>query len=279
MLRTIARHVASTLIESRLQAFKATLVVLQFAYICGVGTMAAEARNDPPLHQSDAQTSLAQSVSISAPTSQAQSNPAPPASQPVLSPEAERVSQIATLNGDKQFLMVDKAHGEIILFENGKPIFSGPVLTGASMGDRVPPNVLTFPGTHPLTLDQKVTPAGRFTVTSEVDPEYGRVWNINEIHGKDWDFAIHQVFLGIPSEHRDARLLSADVADHHITFGCINVERSTVQTFSQHLPQKGKIPLYILPNDETLVAALFPLRQSPSATKSVAASVTNDHSR
>ena len=31
-------------------------------------------------------------------------------------PEAERVSQIAEQNGDKQFLMVDKAHGEIILF-------------------------------------------------------------------------------------------------------------------------------------------------------------------
>jgi hypothetical protein len=112
-----------------------------------------------------------------------------------------------------------------------------------------------------------VTPAGRFTVTAEADPEYGRVWTLNEIHGKDWDFAIHQVYLGFPAEHRDARLHSADIADRHITLGCINVEPSTIQTLSRQLPKKGKVPLYILPNDASLVATLFPLRAPPSATK------------
>jgi hypothetical protein len=257
-LQTIGKRVAWTFNASRLQQFKSALLALQLVCIPGLGTVAAQAQND-----------LADGR-----PSPAQNDTAPP---PVLSSEAARVSQVAEQNGDKQFLMVDKALGEIILFENGKPVFSGPVLTGASMGDRVPPKVLSFSGTHPLTLDQKVTPAGRFTVTAEVDPEYGRVWTLNEIHGKDWDFAIHQVYLGFAAEHRDARLHSADIADHHITFGCINVEPSTIQTLSRHLPQKGKVPLYILPNDESLVAALFPLRDPPSATKSVAATATSDH--
>ena len=267
-LRTFVCHVAATLVATGLQSLPATLIMLQLAYIFGVGAVAA-----------NAQTSLTQPVSTGAPSSQTQTGVPPPASPPVLSPEAERVSQIAQKNGDKRFLMVDKAQGEIILFENGRPIFNGPALTGASMGDRVPPKVLTFSGNHPLTLDQKVTPAGRFTVTSEADPEYGRVWTLNEIHGRDWDFAIHQVFLGIPSEHRDARLHSENVADHHITFGCINVERGAIQAISRHLPQRGKVPLYILPNDESLVAALFPLRGPPSVTKSVAATGANDRSR
>jgi hypothetical protein len=241
--REITHYLAPALIESRLRAL---LALLQFVCTFGVGAVAAAQTGMPPL-----------------------------ASPPVLSPVAEHVSQIAVQNGDQQFLMVDKIQGEIILFENGRPIFSGPVLTGAGMGDRVPPEVLTFSGTHPLTLEQKVTPSGRFTVTTELDPEYGRVWNLNEIHGKDWDFAIHQVFLGIPSEHRDARLHSANAADRHVTFGCINVERSTIQTLWQHLLHKDKIPLYILPNDESLVAALFPLRQPSSASKSVA--TISDH--
>ncbi len=259
MLRTIA----TTLCKN---CFRTVLILLQFVCIFGVEAVAARARNDQPA----AVPSLTQPLSTSA-------EMPPLTSPPVLSPEAERVSQIALQNGDRQFLMVDKAQGEIILFEDGKPIFSGPALTGAGMGDRVPPVVLTFSGLHPLTLEQKVTPSGRFTVTTELDPDYGRVWNLNEIHGKDWDFAIHKVFLGLPSEHRDAMFHSINTADRHITWGCINVERSTIQTLWQHLLHKNKIPLYILPNDQSLVATLFPLKRPPSAAKSVTAAATSDH--
>ncbi|HEX3990693.1 MAG TPA: L,D-transpeptidase [Acetobacteraceae bacterium] len=266
MLRTIA----TTLCKNR---SRVVLVLLQFVCIFGIDAMAARARND----QTAAATSLTQPVSTSAPKAPAQTEMPPLSSPPMLSPEAERVGQIALQNGDQQFLMVDKARGEIILFESGKPIFSGPALTGAGLGDRVPPVVLTFSGLHPLTLEQKVTPSGRFTVTTELDPDYGRVWNLNEIHGKDWDFAIHQVFLGIASEHRDARFHSANAADRHITWGCINVEHSTIQTLWQHLLHKDKIPLYILPNDERLVPALFPLKHPSSVTKSVTAAEVNDH--
>ena len=122
---------------------------------------------------------------------------APPGAPiPELSPQQQEVSRIARERGDKQFLMVDKTRGEILLFEDGQPVFGGAALTGAGMGDRIPAKVLTFSGNHPLTVDQKITPAGRFTVRPEPDPDYGRVWTINEVHGKDWDIAIYQVYLG-----------------------------------------------------------------------------------
>ena len=42
---------------------------------------------------------------------------------PALSAEAQRVSQIAERNGDHDFLMLDKAHGKIIAFQQGRPTF------------------------------------------------------------------------------------------------------------------------------------------------------------
>jgi hypothetical protein len=62
-----------------------------------------------------------------------------PAAPAVLSDQEERVGQIAVENGDQIFVMVDKARGKIILFENGKPVFSSAALTGESMADRLPP--------------------------------------------------------------------------------------------------------------------------------------------
>jgi hypothetical protein len=160
-------------------------------------------------------------------------------------------------------LLVDKIRGEIFYFANGKPIVSGAALTGASHSDRIPPKVLTMRSSQELTPEQKVTPAGRFTVRQEADPEYGRVLTVNEIHGKDWDIAIHQVYLGTRSEHRDIRIQSPNVEDKHISYGCINVERKTILALTRILPRKGKIPLYILPQDEAMTEAFFPSRDSP----------------
>ncbi len=189
---------------------------------------------------------------------------------PELSAQEQRISEIAGQNGDKRFLMVDKTRGEIILFEDGKPTYSGAALTGAGAGDRIPPKVLTYSGTHPLTIDQKVTPAGRFTVRPENDPEYGRVWTINEVHGKDWDLAIHHVYLGSPSEHRGERIRSPNPLERHITYGCINVERATIEILTRKLPRKASVPLYVLPSDDSLIAAFFPSREIASRSDGAA---------
>jgi hypothetical protein len=249
------------------------LIVLHLAYAHSLGTTVVEAQaseiqlgaatDDPGKRSASARAADSPGRQDIRPTDAQTSAIA--SSDPILSTQAEQVSHVAMQNGDKVFLLVDKVRGEIFLFENGKPVISGTALTGAGIGDRIPPKVLAIPSSRPLTSEQKVTPAGRFTVTQEADKEYGRVLTLNEVHGVDWDIAIHQVYLGTRSEHRDVRLRSSNVGDRHITYGCINVDRSTILLLTRALPRKGKIPLYILPQDEDMTAVFFPLRDPPPA--------------
>jgi hypothetical protein len=111
-------------------------------------------------------------------------------------------------------------------------------------------------------LKDKVTPAGRYTVSRGHDDDYGTLLDINECHGKDWGIAIHKVYLGTPSEHRDARLQSPNEEDKHITFGCINVMPTAIQYLLRELPARHVTPLYILPLDDTKTAAYFTPRNS-----------------
>jgi hypothetical protein len=185
-----------------------------------------------------------------------------PTAPAALSDQEERVGQIAVENGDQTFVMVDKALGKIILFENGKPVFSSAALTGESTADRLPPGVLAERFSQLNALKDKVTPAGRYTVSRGHDGAYGTLLDINEIHGKDWGIAIHKVYLGTPSEHRDARLQSPNEEDKHITFGCINVTPTAIQYLLRELPARHATPLYILPLDETKTAAYFTPRTS-----------------
>jgi hypothetical protein len=180
-----------------------------------------------------------------------------PGSQPELSYQQERVRQIAQRHGDRDFLMVDKALGEIILFLDGEPIFSGSALTGASKADRLPANALSLNFSKLTAPDTKVTPAGRFTVRRSRDKEYGPLLDINEIRGKDWGIAIHQVYLGIPEERRAARLQSDNDEEKHITYGCINVLPETLRFLLSRLPENQATPLYILPQDEAKTTAFF----------------------
>jgi hypothetical protein len=253
----------------------AAIIGLGLASACTFGAAAGEAQRHDIHPASDERSPGARSPSLSASETATHDEvnlpevPAPAAipSDPVLSPQARRVSEIAERSGDKEFLLVDKARGEIFLFENGKPTVSGAALIGASMGDRVPAKVLAFPGSHPLSAEEKVTPAGRFTVRQESDEEYGPVLTFNEIHGKDWDFAIHRVYLGTPSERRNTRLRSPNALDHHITFGCVNVERSTILQLTQKLLRKRRTPPYVLPQDEAMTDSFFPLHVSALVSK------------
>jgi hypothetical protein len=196
--------------------------------------------------------------------------PAPVETSPVtslqpgvtLSSQEREVSRIADQNGDREFLMVDKALGKIILFKNGEPAFSGTALTGASLADRIPRGELEQPFSIHVETEEKITPAGRFTVNREHDRSLGEVLDVNEIWGKDWGIAIHQVWLGAPSEHRELRLISPNDQDKHISFGCINVEGSTIRYLLGHLPRRKATPLYILPQDETQTEQFFLPRKS-----------------
>jgi hypothetical protein len=184
--------------------------------------------------------------------------PVLPSTPPVLSDQESAAGEMANAHGDKTFLMVDKALGKIILFENGQPVFAGPALTGESTADQMPKTELKANFDTLNAADTKITPAGRYTVERGFDPEVGGpLFDIDEIRGKDWGIAIHQLYLGIPSEHRDARILSPSDEDKHITFGCINVQTATLHLLMHELPVKGPIPLYILPEDASQTAAYF----------------------
>jgi hypothetical protein len=182
-----------------------------------------------------------------------------------LSPQAQLVSQIAARNGDPNFLMVDKLRGQIFLFRNGAPVFSDPALTGASGADHFAPGTLAMSFSHPLSVNEKVTPAGRFTITIQNDKHYGTTFDITEIRGKDWGIAIHPVYLGLPYEHRLARLRSASAGDKHITFGCINIAPEAIRYLAARVPATGPTPLYILPSDESHTAAYFARDAQPGS--------------
>lgn len=173
-----------------------------------------------------------------------------------LSPAEQRVSQIAWRNRDRNYLMVDKNRGRLILFENSRPVFSRPALTGESMADRIPADAWRTPWSRQGSVKFKVTPAGRFTITRNYDRALGELFDINELQGRDWTIAIHRVWLGKPAERRDARLRSDTMQDKHITNGCIDVDPATIAQLSRVLPVRG-MPLYILPNNENLIGDVF----------------------
>lgn len=181
----------------------------------------------------------------------------PELSPDVLSRQELRVRNIALMNGDRKFLMVDKGMGRILLFEDGKLVFTGSALTGESYADRLPPTELSEMMDSLNALDTKVTPAGRFTVTRGYSKDYGPLFEINQIKGKDWGIAIHEVYLGIPSEHRASRLQSPREADKNITFGCINVAPDAIHLLLRELPEHEPSALYVLPRDETQTVAFF----------------------
>ena len=185
-----------------------------------------------------------------------------PGTGPALSSEARRVSQIAAWSGDRDYLMLDKARGEIIVFQGGRPTFSGAALTGEFPADYLAPDAIGKTFHETVGLKYKVTPAGRYTVSIGFDPAYGNTLDVNEIQGKDWDIAIHKVWLGAPAEHRDVRLRSSKGQDKHITYGCIDVDGSTMAGLLDRLPNEEATPIYILPQDESLIIKLFQPRSA-----------------
>jgi hypothetical protein len=189
--------------------------------------------------------------------------PVLPSTPPVLTSQESDAGQMANAQGDTTFLMVDKARGRIILFENGQPVFAGPALTGQSTADEMPKTELTANFDTLNAPNTKITPAGRYTVQRGFDPEVGGpLFDIHEIRGKDWGIAIHQLYLGIPSEHRDVRIMSPSAEDKHITYGCINISTPSMQVLLHELPGKTLIPLYILPEDASQTAAYLTPRTS-----------------
>ena len=175
-----------------------------------------------------------------------------------LSDQQRAVSAIAIQNGDRQFMMLDKSRGELLLFVDGQPVFEGAALVGESGADEIPSYLFSKSFSTPAKLSEKVTPAGFYTVRREADPHYGTIFTINEIRGADWDITIHRVAI-VPGEHRPERIRSPNAAGRHITNGCINVERETIG-FLERYVTGARTSLYILPEDPGKIPVLFSRR-------------------
>lgn len=118
------------------------------------------------------------------------------------------------------FIVADKAGGEMYAFDrSGVLIAKSPALYGKTRSDSLTERQAALPISQVTNAD-KVTPAGLF-----------RAKGADTVYGKGVVFAeyattrltIHQVFLGNKAEGRMARLQSGSLADHRVTFGCINV--------------------------------------------------------
>lgn len=175
-----------------------------------------------------------------------------------MSAEAVHVSQIAERNGDRDYIMLDKAHGRIIAFQQGRPTYIGAALTGENTSDYLASDAISKTFSEQKGMKYKVTPAGRYTVSVGFDKHYGQTLDVNEIQGRDWDIAVHLVWLGAPAEHRDQRLRSASNEDKHITYGCIDVDAATMRGLLDRVTSQDHTVLYILPQDESLIARFFP---------------------
>lgn len=66
------------------------------------------------------------------------------------------------------------------------------------------------------------TPVGTYTLTHMYSSRLHDHVLVFKTEGNT-AYAIHRVWQGNPSEHRDRRLLSPDAMDNRITHGCVNV--------------------------------------------------------
>ncbi|BBD98315.1 hypothetical protein SAMIE_1018160 [Sphingobium amiense] len=179
--------------------------------------------------------------------------PAKPARQPDATemtvdptPPAQRVMGwvgSARDNGRLPYAIIDKQSARIWLFNaKGERIADAPVLIGIMAGDDATPGI----GAKSLAEigpAEKTTPAGRFLAKFGVAAGKTRVLWVDYATS----VALHTIPPGNPKEKRVARMLSPDIADNRITFGCINVPKRFYAQVSPLFAKKGGY-VYILPD-------------------------------
>lgn len=163
-----------------------------------------------------------------------------------VSAEAQHVAQWAVHSGDHKglpFIVVDKVNAKAIAFDSGgRLIRSTAVLLGMGVGDTWAPGVveMTMYQTQPW---QRITPAGRFVADEDRNDKGQRVLWVDY----DTGIAIHKLPTKKTAQRRHERILSADPAEHRITFGCINVAPAFYdQVVHPHFKGKGGV-VYVLP--------------------------------
>jgi hypothetical protein len=209
---------------------------------------------------------LALCGAMPAQAAKAKKKPAAPAvEKPAPAPRSEAATRVidwVASSGDNRklpYVVIDKPAARAFLFDaKGKFLADAPVLIGIMPGDEATPGV----GAKSLAEigpAEKTTPAGRYLAKFGVAAGGTRVLWIDYATS----VALHTIPTGNPKEKRRERMLSPEIDDNRITFGCINVPKAF---YNGHLrPQflkKGGYT-YILPDTKALEDVFPPIRVQP----------------
>lgn len=163
-------------------------------------------------------------------------------------------------NGKLPYVILDKQAARIWLYDaKGALVADAPVLIGIMAGDDATPGI----GAKSLAEigpAEKTTPAGRFLAKFGVAAGKTRVLWVDYTTS----VALHTIPPGNPKEKRVERMLSPDIADNRITFGCINVPKRFYAKVSPLFAKRGGY-VYILPDVKSPEAVFPQLHAYPAA--------------
>lgn len=209
----------------------------------------------PPAQKPTAQKNAAKKnvAKATAPTKRKSTKPAEPAPPPEPTPSEAAGRVLAWIaaahdNGSLPYIVIDKQSASLFLFSaSGKFLGETPVLIGVGVGDDSSPGV----GAKSLAdigPAERTTPAGRYVA------KFGKAFGRTRVLWVDYanSVALHAVITTNKSEHRVQRLLSPEVDDNRVTFGCINVGTGFYTRRVRPLFQKSGGIVYILPDTRPL---------------------------
>ena len=175
---------------------------------------------------------------------------------------AIRVAEWVASSGDNHalpYIIIDKPAAAAFLFSaDGQPIAQVPVLIGIAEGDEATPGI----GSKSLAEigpAEKTTPAGRFLA------RFGYAAGKKRVLWVDYatSVALHPIPPHTEKEKRRQRMLSPEIDDNRITFGCINVPLAFFNKNLRPLFEKKGGYVYILPDSKPLEEVFPRLRVQP----------------
>ena len=151
-------------------------------------------------------------------------------------------------NGDLPFMIIDKRHAHLWVFDrSGRLQGDSPVLLGSARGDHSVPGI----GDKKLSQikpQERTTPAGRFVA------EVGTNARGEDVVWVDYDGAVsmHRVLTTNPKERRAQRLATPTSDDNRVSYGCINVPTTFFEKVVRATVRGGNSIVYVLPESQPL---------------------------
>lgn len=198
----------------------------------------------------------------------------PEAAKEKMSPLAQQVYEnmaATAMKSGKGFIIADKPNATLHIFNSdGSYVLSDAALYGKDTGDVL--------GKSSLAGGPKITPAGVFHLGIDNEAEYagGKAIILNESKDEYGAYvAIHAAWLGDKSEHRLERLKSKNVAEHRISFGCINTAHETfLKKILPRIEDFNGGMVFVLPDVQANTSNLF--KAETKTTKTILPS-TNEN--